>query len=167
MGVQIHPNQVLCSLRQLTAWHPNHVRTRSASKNMNESGFVRWLAPQSACWALVITRGDLVTVPDPASSAPALCFVVLSLTVLQSVPLSLCLCECGKFTFWPLQKVQRMWLWNDWKQQTLIISTAWRHASMVYAGVVCLSVCLSQVDVLLKRLNVGSHKQYHTIAQGL
>ena len=32
-----------------------------------------------------------------------------------------------------------------------------------------LSVCvrLSQVGVLLKRLNVGSHKQHHTIAQGL
>jgi len=29
------------------------------------------------------------------------------------------------------------------------------------------SVCLSQVGVLLKWLNVGSHKQYHTIAQGL
>jgi len=29
------------------------------------------------------------------------------------------------------------------------------------------SVCLSQVGVLLKRLNVGSHKQQHTIAQGL
>jgi len=32
---------------------------------------------------------------------------------------------------------------------------------------VCPSVCLSQVGVLLKWLNVGSHKQYHTIAQGL
>jgi len=29
------------------------------------------------------------------------------------------------------------------------------------------SVCLSQVGVLLKRQNVGSHKQHHTIAQGL
>ena len=32
---------------------------------------------------------------------------------------------------------------------------------------VCLSVCPSQVGVLLKRLNRGSHKQHHTIAQGL
>ena len=32
---------------------------------------------------------------------------------------------------------------------------------------VCLSVCPSQVGVLLKRLNIGSHKQHHTIAQGL
>jgi len=32
---------------------------------------------------------------------------------------------------------------------------------------VSVSVCLSQVEVLLKRLNVGSHKQHHTIAQGL
>jgi len=31
----------------------------------------------------------------------------------------------------------------------------------------CLSVCLSQVGVLRKRLNVGSHKQHHTIAQAL
>ena len=29
------------------------------------------------------------------------------------------------------------------------------------------SVCLSQVGVLLKWLNRGSHKQHHTIAQGL
>jgi len=43
--------------------------------------------------------------------------------------------------------------------------TARRHASAVYAVVVCL--CLSQVGVLLKRLNVGSRKQRHTIAQGL
>jgi len=32
---------------------------------------------------------------------------------------------------------------------------------------VCLSVCLSQVAVLLKRLNIRSHKQHHAIAQGL
>ena len=31
---------------------------------------------------------------------------------------------------------------------------------------VCLSVRLSQVGVLLKRQNVGSHKQHHTIPQG-
>ena len=31
----------------------------------------------------------------------------------------------------------------------------------------CLRLCLSQVGVLLKRLNVGSHKQHHTILQGL
>jgi len=32
---------------------------------------------------------------------------------------------------------------------------------------VCLSVSLSQVGVLLKRLNTGLHKQNRTIAQGL
>ena len=32
-------------------------------------------------------------------------------------------------------------------------------------GPVSVSVCLSQVGVLLKRLNVGSHKQHHTIAR--
>jgi len=40
------------------------------------------------------------------------------------------------------------------------VFTARRHASALYANVVCLSV-------LLKRLNVGSRKQRHTIAQGL
>jgi len=48
--------------------------------------------------------------------------------------------------------------------------TARRHASAVYAAVVSLSVCLSvrlsQVGVLLKRLNVRSRKQRHTIACG-
>jgi len=34
-------------------------------------------------------------------------------------------------------------------------------------GPVSVSVCLSQVGVLLKRQNVGSHKQHHTIPQGL
>ena len=32
---------------------------------------------------------------------------------------------------------------------------------------VCLSVCESQVEVILKRLNTGPHEQNHTIAQGL
>ena len=32
---------------------------------------------------------------------------------------------------------------------------------------VCVSVCLSQVGVLLKWLNIGKRKQRHTIAQGL
>jgi len=32
---------------------------------------------------------------------------------------------------------------------------------------VCLCLCLSQACVLLKRQNVGSHKQDHTIPQGL
>jgi len=34
-------------------------------------------------------------------------------------------------------------------------------------GPVSVCVYLSQVDVLLKWLNVGSHKQHHTIAQGI
>jgi len=42
-----------------------------------------------------------------------------------------------------------------------------RHASAIYAAVVCLFVYLSQVGVLLKRLNLGSRKQRYTIAQGL
>ena len=43
------------------------------------------------------------------------------------------------------------------------------YALAVYAMAVCLSVCLclSQVGVLLKWLNIGTRKQRHTIAQGL
>ena len=32
---------------------------------------------------------------------------------------------------------------------------------------VCLSVCMSHASIVPKRLNVGSHKQCHVIAQGL
>ena len=35
------------------------------------------------------------------------------------------------------------------------------------SAVLAMGLCLSQVGVLLKRLNVGSRKQHHTIAQGL
>jgi len=56
-----------------------------------------------------------------------------------------------------------------------LLFTARCYASVVLAMAlclsvrpsVCLSVCLSQVGVLLKRLNVGSNKQNHTVAQGL
>jgi len=50
-----------------------------------------------------------------------------------------------------------------------LVFTARCYASAVLAMALCLSVCLypSQVGVLLKRLNVGSHKQHHTIVQGL
>jgi len=47
------------------------------------------------------------------------------------------------------------------------IFTVRRHPSAVYAVDVCLSVSLSEVGVLLKRLNVGSRKQRHTKAQRL
>jgi len=42
-----------------------------------------------------------------------------------------------------------------------------RWLALVLAVVMCLSIRLSQVGVLLKRLNTGSRKQCHTIAQGL
>jgi len=45
-----------------------------------------------------------------------------------------------------------------WRDLWLIL-TVWCRASSVYVVVVC--------GVLLKRLNVGSHKQCHVIAQGL
>jgi len=41
------------------------------------------------------------------------------------------------------------------------------HGPVSVRPSVCLSVCPSQVSVLLKRLNVGSHKQQRMIAQGL
>jgi len=45
------------------------------------------------------------------------------------------------------------------------------YASMVYALTMCLSVRLSvrlsQAGIVPKRLNLGSRKQCHTIAQGL
>ena len=47
--------------------------------------------------------------------------------------------------------------------------TARRYASAEYAMALSLSVsvCLSQVGVLLKRFNTQSRKQHHTIAQGI
>ena len=51
------------------------------------------------------------------------------------------------------------------------IFTAQAMLCAVYSMVVCLCVCLcvslSQVGVLLKWLNIGTHKQRRTIAQGL
>jgi len=44
------------------------------------------------------------------------------------------------------------------------------HASMVYAVIMCMPVCLSirlsHTCIVSKRLNIQSHKQCHTIAQG-
>jgi len=42
------------------------------------------------------------------------------------------------------------------------IFTAGCYATAVLAMALCPSVRLSQVGVLLKRLNIGSHKQHHT-----
>jgi len=44
-----------------------------------------------------------------------------------------------------------------------VVFTARCYASAVLA----MGLCLSQAGVLLKRQNVGSHKQHHTIPQGL
>jgi len=45
--------------------------------------------------------------------------------------------------------------------------TARRYASAVYAMALCLSVCLSEVGVILKRLNIGLRKQHDSIAEGI
>jgi len=54
------------------------------------------------------------------------------------------------------------------KHSATAVFTARCYASAVLAMGLCPSVCLclSQVGVLLKRLNTGSHKQHHTVAQG-
>jgi len=68
---------------------------------------------------------------------------------------------------WSTSAAHTTFLHGWWR---LKIFTARCYASAVLAMALCLSVCLSvcpsQVGVLLKRLNVGSHKQ-HTIVQGL
>jgi len=45
--------------------------------------------------------------------------------------------------------------------------TARRHASAVYAVIVCVCVCLSHANIASKRLNLGTRKQHHTIGQEL
>ena len=44
---------------------------------------------------------------------------------------------------------------------------AWYMLSSCVCLYICWSVCLSQASTVPKWLNVGSHKQCHTIAQGL
>ena len=48
-----------------------------------------------------------------------------------------------------------------------IRGTSYGPVSVCLSPSVHPSVCPSQVGVLLKRLNIGSHKQHHTIVQGL
>ena len=59
--------------------------------------------------------------------------------------------------------------WTKIKSENMqkkTVFTARCYASAVLAMGLCLCLCLSQVGVLLKRLNVGSRKQHHTIHQG-
>jgi len=76
-------------------------------------------------------------------------------------------CERGLST--PLTELHYKELHSTWRISLPIVFTARCYASAVLAmGLcpsVCVSLCLSQVGVLLKRLNVGSNKQHHTIAQ--
>ena len=60
---------------------------------------------------------------------------------------------------------QRFLYYNFYRSMLCIRGTS--HGSVFVCPSVCLSVRPSQIGVLLKRLNVGSHKQHHTIAQGL
>ena len=66
--------------------------------------------------------------------------------------------------------IQRMWNLAEFVNNAWILDifTARRYASEVrYMLWPCVRLCLSQVGVLLKRLNAGSHNENHTIAQGL
>ena len=60
-----------------------------------------------------------------------------------------------------------MYLGGFYRTMLCIRGTSRGPVSVRLSVCLSVSVCLSQVGVLLKRLNVGSHKQYHTIAQGL
>jgi len=52
------------------------------------------------------------------------------------------------------------------KRVATFVFTARCYASAVYAVVVCLCVCPAHAGIVSKRLNVGSRKQLHVIAQG-
>ena len=78
-------------------------------------------------------------------------------------------------------------VWKHWRHrnhlsskfQQIVFACSLRPSLDFYRAMLCIRgtshglvsvsvcVCLSQVGVLLKRLNVGSQKQHHTIAQGL
>ena len=70
-------------------------------------------------------------------------------------------------------KTQKTGPWKEYMVRRLIMN--FYRAMLCIRGTshgpvsVCLSVCvrLSQAGVLLKRQNVGSHKQHHTIPQGV
>jgi len=51
--------------------------------------------------------------------------------------------------------------------QTVTIEHIFTRATLASADISCRRVCLSQVGILLKLLNVGSRKQRHAVAQGI
>jgi len=79
--------------------------------------------------------------------------------------------SCGQRRFQPESLPVSQQMLSAVKSLRITIFTARCYACAVLAMVLCLSVCvcvcLSQVGVLLRRLNVGSHEQHHTIAQGI
>jgi len=83
-----------------------------------------------------------------------------------------CRTLCLNFTPWqPMKPLHETWRIRLYHRMALY--RRFYRAMLCIRGTshgpvsVCPSVCPSQVGVLLKRLNVGSHKQHHTIAQGL
>jgi len=86
----------------------------------------------------------------------------------------------GVLAWLPVWSEVQTCIWPSWchyhslslaSVKSRLVFTARCYASVVLAMGLCLcpclSVCLSQVVVLLKQLNRGSHKQHHMIAQGL
>jgi len=86
----------------------------------------------------------------------------------------------GVLAWLPVWSEMQTCIWPSWchyhslslaSVKSRLVFTARCYASVVLAMGLCLcpclSVCLSQVVVLLKQLNRGSHKQHHMIAQGL
>ena len=69
------------------------------------------------------------------------------------------------FTVRPTPEHIRFLLFSFYRAMLCIRGTS--HGPVSLCPSVCPSVCPSQVGVLLKRLNVGSHKQHRTIANGL
>jgi len=58
-----------------------------------------------------------------------------------------------------------MYTFNFYNAMLCIRGTS--HGPVSVSVCLCLYLCLSQAGVLLKRQNVGSHKQQHTIPHGL
>ena len=82
-----------------------------------------------------------------------------------------CYWGCGQATGCPTYRlclaVLVFWHKMSTFYRAMLCNRGTSHGPMSVRPSVRLSVRQSQVCVLLKRLNVGSHKQHHTIVQGL
>jgi len=58
-------------------------------------------------------------------------------------------------------------LFQDFSNANVAFYPRGASNARIIAIIVCLSVCLSHAGIVSKRLNLGSRKQHHVIAQGL